>query len=47
MCQHTKWLKNGKFTAKLAEKIPRNKLCVDLIGTYKILRNEKEPLILK
>ena len=39
--------KNGKLPANLAEETPWNKLCVDLIGPYKIRRIEKEPLILK
>ena len=39
--------KNGKLPAKLAEEIPWNKPCVDLIGTYKIRRKQREPLILK
>ena len=39
--------KNGKLTAKLEEETPRNKLCVDLIGPYKIRRKGKDPLILK
>ena len=39
--------KYGKLPAKLAEKIPQNKPCVDLMGTYKIGRKIKYPLILK
>ena len=31
----------------MAEETPWNKLCVDIIGPYKIFRNGKEPLILK
>ena len=34
--------KNGKLPAKLAEKIPWNKICVDLIGHYVIRRKEKK-----
>ena len=37
----------GKIPAKLAEEIPRKKLCVDIIGPYKICRKGREPLILK
>ena len=32
----------GKLPAKLAEEIPRNKLFVDLIGPYVIIRKCKE-----
>ena len=39
--------KNGKLPDKLAEETPWNKLCVDLIGPYKITRKGKEPLILE
>ena len=39
--------KNGKLPAKMAEETPWNKLCVYLIGPYKILIKVKEPLILK
>ena len=39
--------KHGKLPDKLAEETPWNKLCVDLIGTYKILRKGKQPIILK
>ena len=40
--------KYGKLPAKLAEEIPRNKLCVDLIGPYAIRRKgKKENLNLK
>ena len=43
VCQHTKGSKqNGKLPAKMAESTPWNKLCVDLIGTYKIRRKGKE-----
>ena len=39
---------NGKLPAKLAEEIPWNKICVDLIGTYVISREiEKENFHLK
>ena len=34
--------KNGKLPAKLAEEIPWNKLCVDLIGTYVIRRKGRK-----
>ena len=33
--------KNGKLPANLAEETPWNKLCVDLIGSYKIRRKGK------
>ena len=49
-CQRTKWSnkKYGKLPAKLAEKIPWNKICVYLIGTYSIRRKgKKENLHLK
>ena len=39
--------KYGKITAKLEEEIPWNKLCVDIIVTYKIRRKGREPRILK
>ena len=39
--------KYSKLPAKLVEETPWNKLCVDLIGPYKILIKGKEPLILK
>ena len=39
--------KNGKLPAKIAEETPWNKLCVDLIGPYKIRRKWKETLILE
>ena len=48
--QHTKLSnkKYGKLTAKEAEKIPWNKLCVDIIGPYAIRRKgRKETLHLK
>ena len=43
-CQHTKRSnkKYGKLPAKLAEEIPRNKISVDLIGTYIILCKGKK-----
>ena len=49
VCQRKKrsTTKYGNFLAKLAEEIPRNKLCVDLIGSYKIRRKRRDPLILK
>ena len=39
-CQQTKQtiIKQGKLPAKEAEKIPRKKLCVDIIGPYFIRR---------
>ena len=49
-CQRTKRSKEkyGKLPAKLAEEIPRNKLFVDLIGPYVIIRKvNKENLHLK
>ena len=39
--------KIGYITIQNCRKTPCNKLCVDLIGPYKIRRNGKEPLILK
>ena len=39
--------KNGKFTTKLTEKIPWNKLCVVLISPYKMIIKGREPIILK
>ena len=39
--------KNGKFPAKISDKTPWNKLCVDLIGPYITLRKRKKPLTLK
>ena len=39
--------KCGKLPPKLAEETPSNKLCVDIIGLYKISRKIKEPLFLK
>ena len=39
--------KYGKPPAKIAGETPWNKLCVDLIGPYKIRRKGKEALILK
>ena len=39
--------KYGKLPAKITEETPWNKLCVDLIGPYKICKKGKEPLILK
>ena len=49
VCQGTKrsTKKYGKLPAKLEEGKPWNKLCVYLIGPYKILRKGKDPLILK
>ena len=37
----------SNLPAKMADETPRNKLCVDLIGPYKIRRKGKDPLILK
>ena len=33
--------KNGKLPANMAEETPWNKLCVDIIGPYKIRRKGK------
>ena len=49
-CQHTKKSneKYGKLPDKVAEEIPRNKICGDLIGTYVIwYKGRKEYLHLK
>ena len=48
-CQHTKRSvkKYGKFSAKLADDTPWNKLCVDIIGPCKIRIKGKDDLILK
>ena len=35
-------IKNGKLPDKLAEKIPQNKLCVDLKGPYVIRQKGKK-----
>ena len=35
-------IKDGKFPAKVAEEIPRNKLFLDLIGTNVVHRNGKK-----
>ena len=40
-------IKYVKTPDKLAEEIPLNKLCVDLVVTYKIRRKGSEPLLLK
>ena len=47
-CQHTKRsiIKYGKLPAKEAEETPWNKLCVYIIGPYKIRRKVGKPLIL-
>ena len=37
----------GKLPAKMVEETPWNRLCVNLIGPYKIRRKGKEPPILK
>ena len=37
----------GKIPAKLADKIPSNKICAVIIVTYKIRRKRKESLALK
>ena len=49
MCQCTEWSTGqiGKLPAKMVKETLWNKLCVDLIGPYKIHRKRKEPLILK
>ena len=49
VCQRTKrsTTKCGKLPEKLAEEITWNKLCVDLIGPYKIRRKGREPLMSK
>ena len=49
VCQRKKrsTIIHGKIPAKLAEETPRNKLCVDIIGPYKILRKGKDHIILK
>ena len=39
--------RKGKFHANIADKTQWNKICVDLIGPYKIRRKGKDPLILK
>ena len=43
ICQRTEWsiIKYGKFPEKLAEETLRKKLCVYLIGPYKIRRKVK------
>ena len=49
-CQRTKSSKKkyGKISAKLSGEIPRNKLYVDIIGTYGIRRKvKKEKLDIK
>ena len=35
-------LKDGKIQSKLAEEIPWNSLCVDIMGPYAIRRKGKE-----
>ena len=49
VCQRTKRSTKiyGKLPAKLAEETQWNKLCVDIIGPYKIYRKGKETIILK
>ena len=49
VCQHIKrsTKKYGKLPAKLAEETPWNKVCVDIMSTYKIHRKGKYTLILK
>ena len=44
-CQRTKMptQKYDKLPVKLADETPWNKLCVDIIGPYKIHRKSKEP----
>ena len=47
-CQRTKLSdkKYGKLRAKFSEKIPCNKLCVDIIGTYVIrIKRQKKTYI--
>ena len=39
--------KKGKVPTKLFEETPWNTLYVDLIGPYKILIRDKEPLMIK
>ena len=47
MYKKVKW-KNGILTDNKAEEIPRNKLCVYLIGPYKIFsKRKKEKVSLK
>ena len=48
-CQRTKRsvIKYDKLPAKLNEETSWNKICVDLIGPYKITREGEETLILK
>ena len=38
----TKTVKYGKFLAKKAKKTPWDMLCIDLMGPYKILNNNKK-----
>ena len=42
-CQRTKWsdIKYGKLPAKVAEEIPRNKLCVDIKKTTVYVKRER------
>ena len=48
MCQHTKKSKKqyGKLPDNLSEETLCTKLCVDLIGPYKICRKMKYPIII-
>ena len=39
--------KNGKLLARMREETPWNKVCVDIMSTYKIHRKGKYTLILK
>ena len=39
--------KYGRFSPKLYLKIPWNKICVDIVGPYKIHSKGKDNLILK
>ena len=39
--------KYSKISAKLAEEMPWNKICVYLIGPFKVRRKVIEPIILK
>ena len=46
-CTKRSIIEYGKLPAKLSEETPWNKLCLDLIGPYKIHRKRKQPLLLK
>ena len=47
MCQRIKRSKKVKLHPRLADEVPWNKLCVDLIGHYKIRSKVREALGLK